>query len=63
MAQKQTTEKKKAGRPPKAKQDKQAKRITVYLTPREFERFQEMASEAGVSLAEIVMRPWREKEE
>jgi hypothetical protein len=51
------------GRPPKLPDDKQSKRITVYLTPDEYQRFEILAQQAGVSLAELVMRPWREKEE
>lgn len=50
----------KAGRPPKPVGEKQSKRITVYLTPSEYQRFQELAEKEGVSLAELVMRPWRD---
>ena len=49
------------GRPPKLPDDKQSKRITVYLTPEEHRRFEKLAKEEGVSLAELVMRPWRAK--
>jgi len=51
------------GRPRKAKGEKQSKRIGVSATPSEYEYFQELACKEGVSLAAIVMRPWREKED
>jgi len=50
------------GRPRKAAREKQSERITVYLTPSERRQFERMAKKEGISLAELVMRPWREEE-
>ena len=50
------------GRPPKLGDEKQGKRVSVNLTLGEHAYLQELASKEGVSLAEIIMRPWREKE-
>ena len=49
------------GRPPKSPGEKQGERITVYLTKAEYGRMQALAKEKGVSLASLVMLPWREK--
>ena len=35
----------------------------VYLTPAERTRLGALAKAEGISLAALVMRPWREKEE
>ncbi len=51
------------GRPRKPADEKQNRRITVYLTPDEHRRFEKLAKQEEVSLAELVMRPWREKSE
>lgn len=48
------------GRPPK-KAEKQSKRIMAYLTPDEYKQFE--AKEEDLSLAALIMRPWREKED
>jgi len=67
MARKRTkaqiaADKLRTGRPPKARDAKQSKRISVNLTQGEYQYFQKLAREEGVSLAEIVMRPWRKKD-
>ena len=49
------------GRPPKKASDKQSERVTVNLTPAEWQRLQQLAEEEGLPLAELIMRPWREK--
>ena len=51
------------GRPPKKKAEKQSKRIMVYLTPDEYKRFEAEAKKEGLSLASLIMRPWRKREE
>ena len=51
------------GRPPRKPGERQSERITVYLTAAERERLGTLAKKAGISLAALVMRPWREKEE
>ena len=68
MAKKRTdaqraADKHRTGRPPKKRAEKQSKRIMVYLTPDEYKRFEAEAKEEGLSLASLVMRPWREKED
>jgi len=35
----------------------------VYLTPEERKRLEQLAEEENISLAAIIMRPWREKKE
>ena len=55
-------DKRRTGRPRKPVGKKQSRRITVYLTPDEYRQLEEWAKQKGVSLAELVMRPWREKE-
>jgi hypothetical protein len=49
------------GRPPKKAKDRQLHRITVYLTDAEMAHIEALAKEAGVSLAAMVLRPWREE--
>ena len=53
---------KKAGRPPKSKATKQDRQITVYLTEAEYKRVVAQAAKAGLSLAALMMRPWREEQ-
>ena len=48
------------GRPPKIPAEKQSERAVVYLTPAEFKRLEALAKDAGVSLASVIMRPWRD---
>lgn len=50
------------GRPPKKPAEKQSERVMVYLTPDEHARFEAQAKSEGMSLAALIMRPWREKE-
>jgi len=52
--------KRKVGRPAKPPAEKQKERITVYLTKAEKRRFEALARDRGVSLATVVMLPWRE---
>ena len=56
-------DKSRPGRTPKKKAEKQSKRIVAYLTPDEYRRFESQAKKEGLSLASLIMRPWREKEE
>ena len=35
----------------------------VYLTPAERKRLGALAKSAGIALAALIMRPWREQEE
>jgi len=55
--------KKRMGRPPKPPETKQSERIMVYLTKAERKRFGALAKEQGISIASLIMRPWREKED
>ena len=51
------------GRPPKPVAEKQSERVMVYLTKSERIRLEKLAEEKGLSLASLIMCPWREKEE
>lgn len=51
------------GRPPGDPSERQSERVMVYLTPAERKRLGALAKAEGISLAALVMRPWREKEE
>lgn len=53
--------KKRAGRPSKSKATKQGRQITVYLTEAEYKRIAAQAKQEGLSLASLIMRPWREE--
>ena len=50
-----------SGRPPKKQDEIQSYRVTVNLTQAERERLSKLARDEGMSLAELIMRPWREK--
>ena len=54
-------DKARTGRPAKARTEKQSIHATVHLTPAERERLGKLAKECGLSLAALIMRPWREK--
>ena len=56
-------DKARTGRPPKAKAEKQSVHITVHLTPAECERLGKLAQEDDLSLAALIMRPWRKEKE
>ena len=45
------------------KAEKHSKRIMVYLTPDEYKRFEAEAKKVGLSLASLIMRPWRKRED
>ena len=49
------------GRPPKKPSMRQTERITVRMTSTERKRLEKLADSGGVSLSELIMRPWREK--
>ena len=49
------------GRPRKKNVEKQSNRITVNLTQAERTYLGRLAEKEGLSLAELIMRPWREK--
>lgn len=55
-------DKRRTGRPPLPPDQKQGKRVTVNLTASEFGNLAAIAEREGASLAEAIMRPWREKE-
>ena len=58
-----TADKNRTGRPPKTATEKQSRRVMVYLTPAEHDKLHSLAEEAGISLAALIMRPWREKDD
>ena len=45
------------------KAEKHSRRIMVYLTPDEYKQFEAEAKKEGLSLASLIMRPWRKKED
>ena len=51
------------GRPPKPPAEKMSECIMVRVTPAERMRLEAHARKLGVSLAALLMRPWRETEE
>ena len=55
----QQADKVRSGRPPKAEAEKLSERVTVHLTPNERKKIAQMAKEEGLSLAAMIMRPWR----
>jgi len=51
---------KKMGRPRKAKDKKQSAHLSVYLTPMERDTLGKLARQKGLSLASLIMLPWRQ---
>ena len=51
------------GRPPGDPSERQSERVMVYLTPAERARMGDLATKAGISLAALIMSPWRKDEE
>ena len=67
MAKKRTdaqraADKHRTGRPPKKSAEKWSERITVYMTKAEKARLELLAEQEGVTLASLIMRPWRDGE-
>ena len=56
-------DKSRTGRPPKAPSERQSEQIMVYLTPTERAQLEKLAKQEGLSLASMIMRPWREQKE
>ena len=50
------------GRPPKPPAERRDAQVTVSLTKAELARLRREAREAGVTVSELLMRPWREGE-
>ena len=49
------------GRPPKKPAQRQSEKVTVYLTKAEFKLMDRLSRQEGISMASLIMRPWREK--
>ena len=49
------------GRPPKPARDKLSEKVMVYLTKAERAKLQAQAQEEGMTLAAMIMSPWRQK--
>lgn len=47
------------GRPPLSAKKKRSRGITVRMTPDEHERLQAEARKQGLTVSELLMRPWR----
>ena len=56
-------DRRRTGRPPKAKAEKQSEPLMVRVTPAERKRLEKLAKKEGVSLSALIMRPWRDQEE
>ena len=56
-------DRRRTGRPPKAKAEKQSEPLMVRVTPVERKRLEKLAKKEGVSLSVLIMRPWRDQEE
>ena len=54
-------DKQRTGRPPMAPKEKHSEQIMVYLTQAERKRLGKLAKKEGISLAALIMRPWREE--
>ena len=55
-------DKHRTGRPRKPVAEKQSEKVMVYLTSAERTRLGELATKEGLSLASLIMQPWREQE-
>ena len=57
------SEKKKAkmGRPPLPPEERKSAIVSVRLTKAELARLKALAREQGITVSELIMRPWREK--
>ena len=53
--------KRKVGRPPKSPTDRLACLVNVRVTKAERARFESEAKKLGVSLSELLMKPWRKR--
>ena len=64
MAKKRTAaqmaaDKRRTGRPRMASEQKRSEPVMIYLTTAERIRMESMAEEEGITLASLIMRPWR----
>ena len=53
---------KRTGRPRKDRNEKRSEAVMVYLTEAERIRLEDLAEQEGVTVAALIMRPWREGE-
>lgn len=56
-----SADKLRTGRPRKAEAQKRNRQVTVYLTEAEWTQLRKLAKEGNVSVASLIMRPWREQ--
>ncbi len=61
-AAQRAADKKRTGRPPMAPEEKRSEPVMVYLTEDERFRLEAQAEQEGVTLASLIMRPWRDGE-
>jgi hypothetical protein len=61
-AAQRAADKKRPGRPPMAPKEKRSEPVMVYLTEDERIRLEALAEQEGVTLASLIMRPWRDGE-
>lgn len=61
MARKKTA-KKRMGRPPKPPSEKFSEMLNVKMTKAERKMLESEAKRLGISLAAVLMRPWRKEE-
>ncbi len=55
-------DRKRTGRPPIAPKERRSEPVMVYLTEDERFRLEALAEQEGVTLASLLMRPWRDGE-
>jgi hypothetical protein len=54
--------KSKMGRPPVPAAKKRREQVSVAMTASELKRLEKIASAQGLSISELLMRPWRQEE-
>ena len=59
-AAQRAADKRRTGRPPKQQADKWSQRVTVYMTKAERDQLEALAKKEGVTMASLIMSPWRE---
>lgn len=58
-AAQRAADRKRTGRPPKPIENRRSVSVMVYLTENERSRLASQAEQEGVTLASLIMRPWR----
>jgi hypothetical protein len=59
-AAQRTADQRRTGRPPKTPEERRARPVMVYLTEAEYDLLAVEAECEGITVASLIMRPWRE---